>query len=139
MTDNLIAWEWTALFASIYWGMILSAEYDCIRIFRRIIKHHKVWTMSLEDIIFWINAGITIFCITYELNDGIVRSFSIVGFILGAIIYRYSFGKIIVKYVSQIILFILKPLKKAVKFIKIKITDLKVKFVKKKAKGSDMK
>lgn len=124
MISYLISWEWASLLTSLYWGMILSAEYDCIRIFRRVVKHYKIWVMSLEDILFWINAGITVFCITYELNDGIIRGFSIAGLLAGAIIYRYSFGRIFVKYISKLILFVLKPLKKLAGFIKMKFKGL---------------
>lgn len=112
MISELIAWEGGTLLTSLFWGMILAGEYDCIRIFRRIIKHRKVWTIAVEDILYWTNAGITVFCVIYELNDGIVRGFSVAGFIVGAVIYRFSFGLFFVKYISKLILFVLKPLKK---------------------------
>jgi spore cortex biosynthesis protein YabQ len=119
--SNLITWESSALLTSLFWGMVLAAEYDCIRIFRRIVRHKRVWSMALEDILFWINAGITMFCIIYEINDGIIRGFSFAGFILGAILYKFAFGRFFVKYISKGILFILKPLKKFFRLIKIGI------------------
>lgn len=119
MIANLIKWEGQALLSSLFFGMVLAWEYDCIRVFRRIVRHRRVWTMSVEDILYWMNAAVTVFCITYEVNDGIVRGFSLVGFVLGAVLYRYSFGRYFVKYVSRCINFALKPLKKIVSLIKI--------------------
>ncbi len=121
MVSELIAWEGSALLTALFWGMILAAEYDCIRIFRRIVRHRKVWTISVEDILFWINAGITVFCVIYEVNSGVVRGFSLMGFVIGALLYRAAFGVYIVRYATKIILFFLKPLKKLWNLFKIKI------------------
>lgn len=139
MIANLIKWEWRALLSALFFGMVLAWEYDWIRILRRIIRHRSVWTMSLEDIIYWMNAAITVFGVTYEVNDGIVRGFSIIGFVLGALLYRYSFGRFFVKYVSKGINFILKPLKKVLSVIKIGIGKFVGKirgFIESKAKGT---
>lgn len=139
MIASLIKWEWQALLSALFFGMVLAWEYDWIRILRRVISHRSVWTMSAEDIIYWMNAAITVFCVTYEVNDGIVRGFSIIGFVLGALLYRYSFGRFFVKYVSKGINFILKPLKKVLSLIKIVIGKLVGKirdYIKSKAKGT---
>lgn len=138
MIASLIEWEWQALLSSLFFGMVLSWEYDWIRIFRRVIRHRRVWTIFVEDILYWLNAAITVFCVTYEVNDGIVRGFSIIGFLLGALLYRYSFGCFFVKYVSKGINFILKPLKKVFSLIKIGVIKLVGKirgFIESKAKG----
>lgn len=143
MIANLIQWEGQALLSSLFFGMILAWEYDCIRIFRRIVKHRRVWVMSIEDILYWINASITVFCMTYEVNDGIVRGFLVAGFIVGAVIYRHSFGKYFVKYVSKLINFILKPLKKMLYLIRMVLWKTFVKLkklaeVKGKGKGNEV-
>lgn len=124
MISQSIAVEGITLILSLFWGMVLAFEYDCIRVFRRIIKHKKVWLVSFEDIIFWINTGFMVFSIIYELNNGIVRGFVTAGFVVGALVYRYSFGIFFVKYMTLILQFILKPLKKIVVFIIIKIKHL---------------
>jgi spore cortex biosynthesis protein YabQ len=125
MIAELIYSESSIMLSSLFWGMILAWEYDCIRVFRRIVRHKKVWVMSVEDIIFWINAAVRVFQVTYEINDGIVRGFSIAGFVAGAVIYHYAFGNFYVKYVSKWINFILKPLKKCQQLIKIVTYKLK--------------
>ena len=59
--------------SALFLGMVLALEYDCIRIFRRVIRHKNIWVMSAEDILYWIYAAVTVFCMTYEVNDGILR------------------------------------------------------------------
>jgi spore cortex biosynthesis protein YabQ len=125
MIAELIYSESSVLLSSLFFGMILAWEYDCIRVFRRIVRHKKIWVMSAEDIIYWINAAFTVFRITYEINDGIVRGFLVVGFITGALVYHYSFGCFFVKYVSKAINFLLKPLKKGLRLIKMVTYKLK--------------
>ena len=66
--------------SALFLGMVLAFEYDCIRIFRRVIHHKNIWVMSAEDILYWIYAAVTVFCMTYEVNDGILRGFLVTGF-----------------------------------------------------------
>ena len=49
------------------------------------------------------------------------------GFVAGAVIYRYSFGRLFVKYMTLILQFLLRPLKMCIKFIIIKFKHLIVK------------
>ncbi len=124
MISQSIAREGMTLVLALFWGMVLAFEYDCIRVFRRIVRHKRVWTMSAEDIIFWINTGFMVFSIIYELNNGIIRGFVTAGFVAGAVIYRYSFGRLFVKYMTLILQFLLRPLKICIKFIIIKFKHL---------------
>ena len=105
--------------SALFLGMVLALEYDCIRIFRRVIRHKNIWVMSAEDILYWIYAAVTVFCMTYEVNDGILRGFLVTGFLAGAVLYRYAFGTFFVKYTTKFINLCLKPLKKALCLIKI--------------------
>ncbi len=131
MISQSIAIEGITLILSLFWGMVLAFEYDCIRVFRRIIKHKKVWTIFVEDIIYWINVAITVFSIIYELNNGIIRGFVTTGFVVGIFVYRYSFGKLFVKYTTLILQLILKPLKTFIRFIIIKVKHLSLRLHKK--------
>ena len=103
MINKSIGVEGMTLILSLFWGMVLAFEYDCIRVFRRIVKHKRVWTISVEDIIYWINVAITAFSIIYELNNGIIR-----GFVTGG-------------FIAFILQLVLKPLKTLIRFIIIKV------------------
>lgn len=117
--SSMIVWEGSTFLTSLFWGMVLAAEYDCIRIFRRVFRHKRIWGIVAEDILYWINAGITVFCLTYEISDGVVRGFIAAAMVIGALLYTYAIGIYFVKYVSKIINFLLKPLKKLLKYIKM--------------------
>lgn len=112
---------------SITWGMFLTVIYDCLRIFRRVVIHKKIFVMSAEDILFWIFAGFAVFHVTFMVNDGVVRAFSLAGFLIGSFMYQYTVSYYFVKYVAKVLVFLkkfiikyfLKPLKKLIKSITI--------------------
>lgn len=119
MISEFITVQGRLFLMALFWGMLIAAEYDCIRIFRRVVIHKKVWMISAEDIIYWLMVGIQVFCLIYENSNGAVRGFMIGGMLFGAVIYRYGIGRFFVRYVSKIIIFLLKPLKKVLRFIKM--------------------
>ena len=57
MIAKLIWWEGRTLLSALFLGMVLALEYDCIRIFRRVIRHKNIWVMSAEDILYWYAFG----------------------------------------------------------------------------------
>ena len=60
-----IVWEGSTLCRTLWWGMVFAAEYDTIRIFRRIVKHNMLVIMVLEDMAYWIYVSIKIFSICF--------------------------------------------------------------------------
>lgn len=114
-------------------GMILSAVYDVLRIFRNVIRHRRIW-ISIEDFIFWNFVGIFLYIVIFTGNNGILRWFIVVSALLGAVLYHIGIGKFIVKYVSKIInaiinILLKKPIKKA-KIILVKVMKYPVRLVK---------
>lgn len=130
MVSEFIAVQGRLFLMALFWGMVIAAEYDCIRIFRRVVIHKKLWTTSAEDIIYWLLVGIQVFCLTYENSNGIVRGFMVGAMIGGAVIYRYGIGRFFVRYVSKIIILLLKPLKKMFRFIKMYLNKFSAKLKK---------
>lgn len=88
---------------SALWGVLLLAVYDCLRIFRKVINHGVVW-ISIEDIFYWMVSGVIIFRMMYEMNNGIIRGFSLIGILLGMILYKYSISEIVVKWISFLLI-----------------------------------
>ena len=73
--SSLIIWEQSTFFAALFMGMMFAFIYDCIRVFRRVFKHKHVYTMAVEDILFWFYVSIRVFTCLYERNNGIIRGF----------------------------------------------------------------
>ena len=113
------------MLSSAFLGMAAAFIYDCIRVVRRIIRHKKVWTIAVEDIIYWVCMSFLAFSATYNLSNGAVRGFMVVTAILGALLYRAVLGKYYVKYMTKLINFLIRPLKKLCRLISIKLVHLK--------------
>ena len=112
-------------------GVILGLVYDILRIVRRIVKHGVIM-IAVEDAVFWMIAGVAAFCVIFAENDGNVRWFAIAGLAAGMTAYFATISRLIVKYISwiliklkeiicKIVVFLCKPLKKIAKKIKIGI------------------
>ena len=103
-----IVWEGSTLCRTLWWGMVFAAEYDTIRIFRRIVKHNMLVIMVLEDMAYWIYVSIKIFSICFYVNDGVIRAFIIAGFIMGAGLYVKALSRYYIKYGVKLISFFIK-------------------------------
>lgn len=137
--SDLVQWELSTVLSSAFLGMAAAFIYDSIRVFRRIIRHKKVWTIAAEDIIYWVCMSFLAFSATYNLSNGAVRGFMVMTAILGAMLYKAVLGKYYVKYVTKLIHFLIKPLKKLNCFIGIKMNHLKEWHKKRKPKTSKKK
>lgn len=113
---DLVNWELQYMAVVITTGIFLAVIYDCIRIFRRLIVHGVFW-MSVEDILFWMFAGLVTFMVCFIEDAGNIRWFAVVGEILGAYMYNRTIGPFLVKYVSLVLYFPVKVFKKALKKI----------------------
>ena len=85
--------------SSVTIGVLESVIYDGVRILRRVIPHHKVM-VALEDLLFWLVTLFLMFFCLYDMNDGVLRWFSVVGVLIGIRIYKKIFGEYLVEMVS---------------------------------------
>ena len=67
-------------------GAVSGFIYDWIRVFRKIISH-KNFIIQIEDIIYWILVSVGVFFIMLEENYGAIRAFSVLGVLIGMILY----------------------------------------------------
>ncbi len=118
------------LAAASYWGILLFLMYDLLRILRNTFQHGKV-VVGIQDICFWIVAGILIFRMMYLQNDGMIRWYSTVAMVLSMALYQKIFSPLIVGYGTKLTLFIkncvlrlLKLLVSPIMFIIAKIKKL---------------
>lgn len=80
-------------------GILLVLAYDCLRIFRRLIRHGAAW-ISLEDLCYWIVTAFVIFAMLYKKNDGLIRGFSIGGIVIGMLLYNQFISRYTVRYIA---------------------------------------
>ena len=127
MINEIIYWELYALVVSFFNGVLLAWIYDNIRAFRRIVRHKTVVFMSVEDIIYGIYAGLSVFVMCFKVADGIIRGFIIMGIAVGAFLYFKFLSSFYIRWSVRIIL---KPacfiLKNVVRIITIPVRSLKM-------------
>lgn len=91
-------------------GFLLGVCCDFFRILRRAFKTPK-FVVFIEDLLFFVIVICLSVFIALECNDGAVRVFSLIGEILGAIIYFFTLSKIVMRVAVTIINGIKKALK----------------------------
>ena len=129
MISRVIVWELYALAVSFFRGVLLAWVYDNIRVYRRVIRHKTIVFMSIEDIVYGIYAGISVFLMCFKVSDGIIRGFIIMGIASGVILYFRFISVLYIRWTVKIIKFLLKPvcfiLKNVVHIITIPVRNLK--------------
>lgn len=63
-------------------GMIVYCAYNCIRKFRRIVRH-RLWVIVVEDVIYWIGISLFLTVQMYYASDGSIRWYFVLGVLLG--------------------------------------------------------
>jgi spore cortex biosynthesis protein YabQ len=76
--------------------------YDIFRIKRKKVKS-KAFITYLEDLAYWIIAALVMFISVYFSNDGEIRSYVILGTLIGIIFYTIFLSKIIMAAVMAIL------------------------------------
>ncbi|HCR40721.1 MAG TPA: spore cortex biosynthesis protein YabQ, partial [Lachnospiraceae bacterium] len=84
---------------------------------RRIIRHNGFF-LAIEDLIFWMIAGLFIFSMIYRENNGVIRGFSVMGMAIGMVLYHYILSDFLVSFITKIIRALLRPFRFIIKKIK---------------------
>ena len=96
-------------------GIVIGLLFDFFRILRKSFKTNDFITY-IEDILFWILAGIILLYSIFIFNNGEIRLFMFLAVLLGIIIYILSISSYIIKINVKII--------NCIKFIIIKIWNI---------------
>ena len=115
---------------SILVGGVLALVFDFFRLLRR-KGNTKNYIVYLEDILYWIIVAIIIVASAFITNDGELRGYMFIGYIIGAIFYLILFSNLILKFFGTILDFIENIFKNTWAFM-IKIAK-KIKIEKKNA------
>lgn len=95
--------ELSCITSALTMGIVLMMAYDMLRLFRLFVSHAPVWT-GLEDLLYWIGAGPSVFFLLRSRNEGEMRIYMIASVLIGMIFYD--------KTASHLLFTLLKKLKK---------------------------
>lgn len=96
----------TAVFLqSLLLGMALGLFYDVFRIIRLAIRHSSA-IIFLEDMAYFIACAVITFLFALSAVNGHVRVFLVIGEFLGAVIYYFSLGDLVIRLSRGIIAFV---------------------------------
>lgn len=97
------------LLQAIVTGVLITFGYDWLRIIRRVIPHNWL-AVSLEDFLFWLICGVSVFIWMYRVTNGGMRWFAIVGAVFGMFLYKKCVSEWFVRNLSRLLSFLLKNL-----------------------------
>ena len=114
--DNTIAIQLYSLLIFTISGIAIGIFFDIFRILRKSFKTPDIITY-IEDIIFWIFTGIFFLFVLFKFNNGEIRSYVMIGLLLGIMIYMLTISKHFIKANVIIINLIKKVISYPIKFI----------------------
>ena len=105
-------------FTSVIIGAIMGIIFDFFRALRR-KGNTKNILVYIQDVIFWLIIAIIIIVSSFIINNGELRGYMLLGYILGAIIYMLIFSKyikllfgIIFDFIEKIFGYLMLPFEK---------------------------
>lgn len=124
----MIANQVYVFFWSILVGVVLALIFDFFRISRR-KGTTKNFVVYIQDVLYWIIVAVIIIISAFVTNDGELRGYMFIGYIIGAIFYLILFSKLFIKIIGGILDFIENIINKLVEQV-VKVRD-KMNFKKK--------
>lgn len=97
-------------------GIFITFVYDLLRILRRVIPHNIFW-ISVEDLAFWGFCAVEVFLLMYHVSNGTLRWFAVLGALLGMFLYTKSLSRFLVKYISLLLVKLLKIIGRVLRFV----------------------
>lgn len=79
---------------TLYGGIIVGITYDVYRSIRRAVKNKK-WSIAILDTLFIITLGLVVMFVMFAANEGELRLYTFVGFILGFALYMTGLSPLI--------------------------------------------
>ena len=117
--------EVIVFFAFIVAGMLGGVVFDCFRAIRKNFETSN-WLVYVQDFIFWILLGVISLATSYLVSDGQIRVYMLISMLMGAIIYFFSFGKLIYKVFDFICRYLSSSISTILKFFKGDKNEAKV-------------
>ena len=88
--------------SSVIVGILLAIIFDIFRIFRRKGKTPN-YVVYIQDVFYWLIVTFIIIMSAFITNDGELRGYMFIGYILGAVIYIVTFSSHILNITGKIL------------------------------------
>ena len=112
--------------SSVLVGAIMGVVFDFFRALRR-NGNTKNIIVYVQDVVFWFIVAVIIITSSFMLNDGELRGYMLIAYLLGALLYML----ILSNYIKGTFIFIMNLIEKGFKFITKPICKLTEKINKK--------
>ena len=106
ITEQVYVFLW-----SIFIGIILTVIFDLFRLFRR-NKKSKDIIVYIQDVLFWIIVAIIIMFSAFITNNGELRGYMIIGYVLGSMLYLLTISNFLLNFFGNLLDKIEKILRK---------------------------
>ena len=97
-------------------GAGLMFLYDILRILRIVIPH-ALAVISVEDIIYWLVAGVMMFLLLYKEDAGSIRWFAVAVTAVGMLVYNFAISRFAVPFTGKVLRWPVIKLAKAVEAV----------------------
>lgn len=97
-------------------GILIGMFFDIFRILRKSFNTPDIVTY-IEDIIFWLFTGLFLIFILFQINNGEIRIYNILGILIGGIFYMLTISKFFIKINVLIVTFIKNIIYKVIKIL----------------------
>jgi len=87
---------------AIFAGALVGMIFDISRVKRKLIKTHDV-VVYIEDILYWIIISVVLFVLMYYSKECEVRSYILLGLIIGVIMYICMLSKYVLFILERVI------------------------------------
>ena len=122
--ENTFTMQLYSMLVFLISGIIIGVFFDFFRILRKSFKTSDIITY-IEDIIFWILTGLFLIFVLFQINNGEIRLYNIIGLFIGIILYMIFVSKIFININVKIINFLKKIF---IKLFKILLYPIKLLF-----------
>ncbi len=113
--NELVIWELCYVGECLLLGAGLMFLYDVLRVMRIAIPHSIV-VISIEDVLYWIVAGLLMFMLLYKEDAGSIRWFAVALTVGGMLIYNFGISRFVVPFAGKCIRW---PLLQVVKVLRL--------------------
>lgn len=115
--NSFVYYQTYIFLAAIYGGVIIALLYDTYKVLRTYFNVHK-YIRVMQDILFWLCISVVAISVLLYSNNGDLKAGSIVGFFIGAVLYKLLIGKYVIRYINWLINIVLRLISTFVRGLK---------------------